>query len=90
MAGRERDRHNRIIARPEQGIVAIPGIENGERVIYYEIDEPKTQRLDDAKRLERIRALAGAWSDLDADEVLDALDRIRHSNPPSPPIDLDD
>ena len=39
---------------------------------------------------ERALAVAAAWSDLDPDEVLDALDRIRHSSPPTPPIDLDD
>lgn len=33
--------------------------------------------------------LAGAWSDLPDtfDEMLDALDRIRHSSPPTPPMD---
>jgi hypothetical protein len=32
-------------------------------------------------------ALAGAWSDLDADEMLAALERIRHESTPTPPID---
>lgn len=34
-------------------------------------------------------ALAGAWSDLPDtfDEMLDALDHIRHAAPPTPPID---
>jgi hypothetical protein len=30
----------------------------------------------------------GAWSDMDFDETLDALDRIRHESKPTPPIDL--
>ena len=34
-------------------------------------------------------ALAGAWSDLDFDEMLDALDHIRHDSKPTPPIELD-
>lgn len=33
--------------------------------------------------------LVGAWSDLDIDEMADALDRIRHESKPTPPIDLD-
>lgn len=33
-------------------------------------------------------SLAGAWSDLDWDEMVEALDRIRHSNPPSPPLTI--
>lgn len=34
-------------------------------------------------------SLAGAWSDLPDtfDEMLDALDRIRHASPPTPPVD---
>ena len=37
----------------------------------------------------RARAVAGAWSDLDLDEMLDALDRIRHESVPTPPIEFD-
>ncbi len=32
--------------------------------------------------------LAGAWSDLDWEQTAEELDRIRHTNPPTPPIDL--
>ena len=31
-------------------------------------------------------ALAGAWSDLAWDELEQALDRIRHESPPTPPL----
>jgi hypothetical protein len=31
------------------------------------------------------RSLAGAWSDLDWEEMADALDRIRHESTPIPP-----
>jgi uncharacterized protein (DUF433 family) len=43
-----------------------------------------------AARVERALSLAGAWSDLDFDEMLDALDRIRHESKPTPPRDLSD
>ncbi len=36
---------------------------------------------------ESARALAGAWSDLDWEEALDELDRIRKESEPTPPID---
>jgi hypothetical protein len=29
----------------------------------------------------------GAWSDMDWEETLEALDRIRHESKPTPPID---
>ena len=31
--------------------------------------------------------VVGAWSDLDWDEMIDALDEIGHQNQPTPPID---
>ena len=34
--------------------------------------------------------LAGAWSDLDDDEMDQALWRIRHATEPTPPIEFDD
>jgi hypothetical protein len=34
-------------------------------------------------------ALAGAWSDLDFEEILDTLDHIRHDSKPTPPFSLD-
>ncbi len=34
-------------------------------------------------------ALAGLWSDLDLEEMLTALDHIRHDSKPTPPLELD-
>lgn len=36
------------------------------------------------------RHLAGAWADLDWEELADELDRIRHESKPTPIIELDD
>jgi hypothetical protein len=33
------------------------------------------------------RSLSGAWSDLDWEEAIDALGRIRHESEPTPPIE---
>ena len=33
-------------------------------------------------------ALAGAWADLDWDDAVAALDRIRHESEPTPPIEI--
>lgn len=33
-------------------------------------------------------SMAGAWSDLDWDQMEQALDRIRHESQPSPPLTL--
>jgi hypothetical protein len=34
-------------------------------------------------------ALAGVWSDLDFEEMLNTLDHIRHDSKPTPPYSLD-
>jgi hypothetical protein len=36
--------------------------------------------------IQRALNLAGAWSDLNWDEMQAALDRIRHESQPTPPI----
>jgi hypothetical protein len=79
-----------LVARRNQGLVAIPGRKDGEDVVYYMLVDGSGNNTDERANIERALAAAGSWSDLDADEVLDALDRIRHSSPPSPPLDLDD
>lgn len=61
---------------------------NGQDVVEYFTDEAKLDaaRADDA--VQAALGAIGAWSDLDFDEMLDALDRIRHESKPTPPLDL--
>lgn len=40
------------------------------------------------KAIEDTLALAGSWSDLDWDDMIRELDRIRHESTPTPPISL--
>jgi hypothetical protein len=83
-----------LVVEPDQPIVAIPLLENGREVIRYAVDDDADSTLPASTRLpESIHdalSLAGAWSDRDWDETIDALDRIRHDSPPTPPIDLPD
>jgi hypothetical protein len=41
-----------------------------------------------SKAIKETLALAGAWSDLNFEEMLNALDHIRHDSKPTPPIEL--
>lgn len=43
-------------------------------------DEPTSKR-----EKEQLLSLAGVWSDLDADRMIDEIYRRRHETPPSPP-----
>jgi hypothetical protein len=67
-------------------LISIPFEENGQEMVRYFTDEEQGER--EAKGTQEALDLAGAWSDLDFDETLDALDRIRHESKPTPPIKL--
>jgi hypothetical protein len=75
-----------LTTRRGEALVAVLLDENGQEVVRYfagdvpiDVDEPH-DLIEDAL------SLAGAWSDLDWAETAEALDRIRHASPPTPPI----
>ena len=70
-----------------QPLIGIPFEENGQEVIRYFSEEALTRR-GNSQRTQEALSLAGAWSDLNGDEMLEELDRIRHQSTPTPPIDL--
>ena len=49
-----------------------------------------TERKQQTNRqaIEETLALAGSWKDLDFDNMLDELDRIRHESKPTPRLNL--
>jgi hypothetical protein len=69
-------------------LVAVLIEKNGVTETRYFVDENEADTLPaDDEAASPIR-LAGAWSDLDADAMLDALDRARHASKPTPPVDI--
>ena len=50
-----------------------------------------TERKQQTNRqaIEETLALAGSWKDLDFDDMIEQLDRIRHKSKPTPPLALD-
>ena len=73
-----------LIVEPGEPVYLVP-LDDG-REAYIVGDEP----LDETLLPEVTRAalgVIGAWSDLDWDEMVEALDRIRHESTPTPPID---
>lgn len=66
--------------------ITISGSENGRNVMYYfTTDEIADEILP--RTTQEALAVIGAWSDLDWDEMSEALDRIRHESEPTPPIE---
>ena len=61
--------------------------ENGRTETRYFIDDLEADALPrDEDTVSPIK-LAGIWDDLDAEDMLDTLDRARHASRPTPPID---
>jgi hypothetical protein len=69
-----------------QPLIGIPVVENGQEMVRYFTDEEEAERV--ASGVDEALSLAGAWSDLDEEEMQQALDRIRHESKPTPPIKL--
>ncbi len=76
-----------LMARHGQPLIAIPWEEDGEEVTYYFVDEEAADAFVAERRGEPNLSWIGAWADLDWEECVDALDRIRHVSKPTSPID---
>jgi hypothetical protein len=62
--------------------------ENGHEVVRYFTEEKAADAAVSDRATQDALAVIGAWSDLDWDETVAALDRIRHESKPTPPIKL--
>jgi len=75
-----------LISRPDEPLIGIPDEVDGEEVIRYFASEADA----DAAMLDEDVQMAlnsiGAVADLDFDEMIRALDRIRHESQPTPPL----
>lgn len=78
-----------ITTAQNQPLIGIPFEENGKEVIRYFSEEKQADHAVSNDATKKALALAGAWSDLDFDKMLNALDHIRHDSKPTPPIELD-
>jgi hypothetical protein len=76
-----------LLARADQPLIAIFVHENGRDLVRYFVDDDEADAQSSPASIQRALDLAGAWSDLDWDEMEEALDRIRHESIPTPPIE---
>jgi hypothetical protein len=75
-----------LVARLDQPLIGVPIQDNGHDTVVYFIDDAQADAELHHTTHHRPIKLAGVWHDLDGNEVLDALDRIRHQSRPTPPI----
>lgn len=61
---------------------------NGAEVVRYFSYEPDPDEELGDQGVQQALSLAGAWRDIDSEDFLDELDRIRHQSTPTTPIEL--
>jgi len=71
---------------PGQPLIGVITEEQGIEVVHYFTQEVDADRVLVEDTTQEALALAGAWKDLEWDELEQALDRIRHESPPTPPL----
>ena len=77
-----------VQADPGQPLIGVITDEQGREVVRYFTKEADADRVLVEDTTQAALALAGAWSDLAWDELEQALDRIRHESPPTPPFSV--
>lgn len=77
-----------LLVSPDSPLIGIFLKEDDQEVARYFADESAVDRALSDEDLETSLKAIGRWSDLEWDEMVDELERIRHENSPTPPIDL--
>ena len=75
-----------VQADPSQPLIGVVTEEQGQEVVRYFTTEQDADRVLVEDTTQAALALAGVWRDLDWDELEQALARIRHESPPTPPL----
>lgn len=84
----ERRQQQGLLAQSNQPLIGIPFEEKGHEVVRYFTKEEEADSAVADQEVQDALSLAGAWRELDWDEMVEALDRIRHESNPTPPIGL--
>jgi hypothetical protein len=88
MAERKQQPLPSLLVQDNQPLIGIPCEENGQEVVRYFATEDEADQAVADQAVQDALSLAGAWSHLDWDDMVEALDRIRHESKPTPPIEL--
>lgn len=75
-----------LAVHPDRPLIGVVLLEDGEEVVRYFSDEAEADAAV-SQATPGARSLAGVWADLDWEDAVDVLDRIRHESVPTPPID---
>lgn len=76
-----------LVGEDTQPLIAIPMEEEGRTFVRYFTDEAAADAAATERGIQEALSLAGAWDDLDWEEMEAALHQMRHEVAPTPPID---
>lgn len=76
-----------LVVESDQPLIAIPFEEDGRETVRYFVEEEAADAALTESVTQDALSLIGAWSDLDWDEMEEALYQIRHESKPTPLID---
>lgn len=80
--------HESLVAEIDRPLFAVPFEEDGRWYVRYFVDEAAAEAaISDEARQAALDAI-GSWSDLDWDDTVEALNRIRHESVSTPPLEL--
>ena len=86
MATREVGGREEIVMPADKALIAIPDEIDGQPVARYFTSDEEADAAFGEESIEEALALIGSWGDLDWDETIEALERIRQESKPTPPI----
>jgi len=79
-----RDRHDKgLRASSRQPLIVVP---IGDDDVRYFTSDEDADAVMSQDAIQQALDLAGAWGHLDGEDMLNALDRMRHESQPTPPI----
>jgi hypothetical protein len=87
VATQRRGRRGGIVVPARHRLVAVPDEIDGQVVDRSFFSDVEADAAFEPDSTEDALSLAGAWSHLDWEETVEALDRIRHESKPTPPIE---
>ena len=88
MAERKQQPVSGLLVQDNQPLIGIPCEEQGHEVVRYFTDEQAADAAVSHSTTQAALSAIGAWSDMDWEEMVEALDRMRHESKPTPPIEL--
>ena len=88
MAERKRQPLPSLLVQDNQPLIGIPCEEQGQEVVRYFTDEKVADAAVLQSTTKAALSVIGAWRDMDWEEMVEALDRMRHESKPTPPIEL--